>query len=69
MPTRHWPDNRVNMLRRMLRQGMTDQQIADALGITRKAVLGKRYRLKLPVNPAPVGRREAAPDLPLYAPA
>jgi hypothetical protein len=46
-----WPADRTAMLRRLLRQGLTDPEIAEALGVTVRAVLGKRRRLALPVNP------------------
>jgi hypothetical protein len=51
-----WPAERTAMLRRLLRQGLTDPEIAEALGVTVRAVLGKRQRLALPVNPRRRGR-------------
>jgi hypothetical protein len=55
-----WPAERTAMLRRLLRQGLTDPEIAEALGITVRAVLGKRQRLALPVNPRRPRRVPAA---------
>jgi hypothetical protein len=38
------------MLRRLLLKGMGDLEIARAMGITQKMVIGKRQRLHLPAN-------------------
>lgn len=43
-----WTDSRVEMLKRLWRQGQSASQIAQALGgITRNAVIGKAHRLGL----------------------
>ena len=46
-----WSDERTAALRRLLREGLTDPDIADRLGVTLRAVIGKRHRLKLDANP------------------
>lgn len=40
-----WPEERVQRLRRMLAAGCTDEEIALALQVTIRAVIGKRRRL------------------------
>src|SRR6476469_2323716 len=42
-----WPPERVARLRLMLHRGMTDAAIAEALGVTLRALQGKRQRLGL----------------------
>lgn len=42
-----WTDERVAMLRRLHRQGLTDADIANRLGTTPRSVNGKRDRLGL----------------------
>lgn len=42
-----WPEDRTQRLRRMFSAGCTDEEIALAVGVTVRAVVGKRNRLKL----------------------
>jgi hypothetical protein len=42
-----WPDERSAALRRLVRQGLNDREIAERLGVTPRAVNGKRQRLGL----------------------
>ena len=39
-----WPPARVDELRRMVKDGKQDPEIAEALGVTVRAVIGKRHR-------------------------
>jgi GcrA cell cycle regulator len=43
-----WTDERVDLFKQLWADGLTAPQIANILGVTRNAVLGKRLRLKLP---------------------
>jgi hypothetical protein len=45
MPRRDWPDERIERLRRLLREGLSDPDIAERMGISLRAVIGKRQRL------------------------
>lgn len=42
-----WPEVRTNRLRHLFALGCTDVQIAEALGVSTHAVIGKRGRLGL----------------------
>jgi GcrA cell cycle regulator len=42
-----WTDERLALLRRLASEGMSGQQIADKLGITRNAVAGMAWRLNI----------------------
>lgn len=42
-----WPTERTNRLRHLFALGTTDQRIAEELGISVRAVIGKRLRLGL----------------------
>jgi hypothetical protein len=59
-----WPEARTERLRRLVRAGVSDPDIAAALGISLRAVIGKRQRLGFrriererpaaaPIDPAP----------------
>jgi len=49
-----WTDERIESLKRMWMEGKSSGQIAQALGgLTRSAVMGKVYRLKLPKRVSP----------------
>ena len=42
-----WPEERAQRLKRLFSNGLTDKQIASELGVTVRAVIGKRRRLRL----------------------
>lgn len=42
-----WPEERTKRLRRMFAAGQSDKEISLALGVSIRAVLGKRRRLGL----------------------
>jgi GcrA cell cycle regulator len=48
--TTTWPAERVAVLKSMWADGCSASVIAEELGVTRNAVIGKVYRLKLPVH-------------------
>jgi hypothetical protein len=45
-----WPAERTAALQRLVRQGLNDREIAERLGVSWRAVNGKRQRLLLPVG-------------------
>jgi GcrA cell cycle regulator len=64
----HWSAEDVALLKRLWAQGETATAIATRLGgISRSAVLGKVFRLRLP--PAPANKAAPAPAVPKQAPA
>lgn len=44
---RPWPQERADQLKRLFVAGCSDEEIALALAITKRAVIGKRLRLGL----------------------
>ena len=53
-----WTDDQISTLRRMWAAGDMTRQIADVLGLTRNAVIGKANRLKLKPRPSPIIRQK-----------
>ena len=54
-----WTDERVEQLTRMTREGKVFREIAEILGCTRNAVIGKVHRMGLHVQ-VPVSKKAAA---------
>jgi GcrA cell cycle regulator len=64
-----WPDEMIERLKVMRSQGLTSQVIADALGVTRNAVIGKANRLGLSEPRKPKGsNRVVQPPPPAAVP-
>ena len=59
-----WTEGRIKKLKFMWRAGKSGSKIADALGITRSAVLGKLHRLGLKLTPAENLKRRSVPWTP-----
>ncbi|MDA0339165.1 MAG: global cell cycle regulator GcrA-like protein [Proteobacteria bacterium] len=50
-----WTDERVELLKKLWKKGLSASQIAEALGdVTRNAVIGKAHRLSLSSRPSPL---------------
>lgn len=49
-----WTDEKVNELRRLWEKGLTANEIAKALDVTKNAVVGKVHRLCLKARPSPI---------------
>jgi hypothetical protein len=63
-----WPSERTASLRRLIREGLTDREIAARLDLSLRAVVGKRQRLHLAANPPPRGRHAPADEIEKVAP-
>lgn len=50
LQVRTWTPEREAVLRRLVRQGLCDVAIAAVMGLSRRAVNGKRWRLRLDAN-------------------
>ena len=61
----HWTDERVELLKKLWSEGLSDSAIATELGgVTRNAVIGKVHRLGLSGRakaPAPAPQRRIKP--------
>ncbi len=66
-----WTDESVNKLRELWAQGLTANEIAKKLGVTKNAIVGKVHRLCLTARPSPIKSKETtaqtAPELSLSA--
>jgi GcrA cell cycle regulator len=55
-----WTDDRINLLKRMWKEGKSAAEIAKVLGkgVTRNAVIGKAHRMGLSGRPSPIKKPE-----------
>ncbi len=60
-----WTDESVEKLRQLWAQGLTANEIAKKLGVTKNAIVGKVHRLCLTARPSPIKSKDAADELPL----
>jgi GcrA cell cycle regulator len=68
-PATLWTEPAIELLRALWAQNMPAIIIANALGCSRNAVLGKAFRLNLPSHRAPVAApRRRAPPKPVLKP-
>ncbi|MBR1756143.1 MAG: global cell cycle regulator GcrA-like protein [Alphaproteobacteria bacterium] len=53
-----WTEESVEQLRQMWAQGLTANEIAKKLGVTKNAIVGKVHRLCLTARPSPIKSKE-----------
>lgn len=53
-----WTDEQVKELRRLWDKGLTANEIAKKLGVTKNAIVGKVHRLCLKARPSPIKFKE-----------
>jgi len=56
-----WTDDSVEKLRQLWAQGLTANEIAKKLGVTKNAIVGKVHRLCLTARPSPIKSKEPEP--------
>lgn len=49
-----WTDEQVESLRQLWSEGLTANEIAKKLGVTKNSIVGKVHRLCLPARPSPI---------------
>ena len=54
-----WSDESVEQLRQMWAEGLTANEIAKKLGVTKNAIVGKVHRLCLKARPSPIKSKGA----------
>lgn len=59
-----WTDKSVEELRRMWEQGLTANEIAKKLGVTKNSIVGKVHRLCLKARPSPIKSKDR-PEAPM----
>jgi len=63
-----WTDEMIDGLRKMWKQGLTTNEIAKQLGVSKNSIVGKVHRLNLTARPSPIKKKEDnTPDLPKTA--
>lgn len=63
-----WTDESVEKLRQLWAQGLTANEIAKKLGVTKNAIVGKVHRLCLTARPSPIKVKDSEQELPLEQP-
>lgn len=53
-----WTEEMVEGLRTMWKQGLTTNEIAKNLGVSKNSIVGKVHRLNLTARPSPIKRKE-----------
>lgn len=58
-----WTDDMIEKLRRMWKQGLTTNEIAKNLGVSKNSIVGKVHRLNLTARPSPIKKKnEQSPE-------
>lgn len=55
-----WTDEQVEKLRQMWVEGLTANEIAKKLGVSKNSIVGKVHRLCLKARPSPIKKKENA---------
>ncbi len=53
-----WTDEMVENLKKMWKQGLTTNEIAKQLGVSKNSIVGKVHRLNLTARPSPIKKKE-----------
>ena len=56
-----WTSDEDHVLRRLWADGLSAKNIADKLGCTKNAIIGRAHRLQLPQRPSPIKARDGQP--------
>lgn len=63
-----WTDEMVEDLKKMWKKGLTTNEIAKNLGVSKNSIVGKVHRLNLTARPSPIKKKEenvVAPEVAL----
>ena len=63
-----WTSEMVKELEKMWQNGLTTNEIAKHLGVSKNSVVGKVHRLSLIARPSPIKKKEEEAQLPLVQP-
>ncbi len=55
-----WTDEMVEGLKKMWKQGLTTNEIAKKLGVSKNSIVGKVHRLNLTARPSPIKKKESS---------
>lgn len=53
-----WTDEMVESLKQMWKKGLTTNEIAKNLGVSKNSIVGKVHRLNLTARPSPIKKKE-----------
>ena len=53
-----WTDEMVEGLKKMWKQGLTTNEIAKNLGVSKNSIVGKVHRLNLTARPSPIKKKD-----------
>lgn len=53
-----WTDEMVENLKKMWKKGLTTNEIAKNLGVSKNSIVGKVHRLNLTARPSPIKKKE-----------
>lgn len=56
-----WTDEMVDGLKEMWKQGLTTNEIAKNLGVSKNSIVGKVHRLNLTARPSPIKKKDELP--------
>ena len=56
-----WTDEMVESLKQMWKKGLTTNEIAKNLGVSKNSIVGKVHRLNLTARPSPIKKKEDMP--------
>lgn len=57
-----WTDEQVEQLRQMWVEGLSANEIAKKLGVSKNSIVGKVHRLCLQARPSPIKRKDNVPE-------
>lgn len=57
-----WTDEQVEQLRQMWVEGLSANEIAKKLGVSKNSIVGKVHRLCLQARPSPIKRKDSVPE-------
>ena len=53
-----WTNEMISQLKQMWKKGLTTNEIAKELGVSKNSIVGKVHRLNLTARPSPIKKRE-----------
>lgn len=56
-----WTDDMINDLKKMWKKGLTTNEIAKELGVSKNSIVGKVHRLNLISRPSPIKKKDEKP--------
>ena len=58
-----WTEDMIDRLKQMWKEGLTTNEIAKQLGVSKNSIVGKVHRLNLKARPSPIKKKEQEPNI------